>query len=654
MVDEKSSIKDWAHSCCGNSQHVANILVHSMNRFLQRHGCSFLADPAPGWLGLVRIHRAAAVLDSNGVVHSIEMLPILDIQEFERNQLERGLVLDSAQWDDNAALFTQVPPPRRTQQEPARLDWNGNECIRRLPDQMWQLELLVNKDLLRHPGADNVLCSPLRETNNGHRHFLPEVSLQTTRLIRDIQAKNAAASLDCFRDLLDQDKMEALSSAHANSVGSYNWLAGQQRSGCNKALARLRTQAALAYPVAWSFLTQPVGVVQQAIEDSLPLSPVLASVLGVSESIVRKLNGLTAQGAKISVPSTQDAVDLASKVARMPPGKVPQTQQGWQAYLCALDACNAAARLLADSRAGDRLLASASGRWDGMNVEDMHQCSLGLGDMVADLHANLLGPVASLSGLDHWSEYQSIEILLGSRGLEQLAASSLWWHNEQGHIHQLLANTFPPDKDLNKTRSWAPLHGSLAWIAANGLQVHALCSENQLVAEHNLMGHCVNQYSGRCLVDGSHILSIRQDGERVPLATAEINGCELLEIAGTYSDVPDSYLTRLPPSVIQFKAARNAVPDTKAWQALWSYIGAILTGGLELDKEGLKNGLARRKASYEKYGGRNALACYDHSREQSVMEAWKLYSKALPKALAKRGPRALAEISQKPVLERNV
>jgi hypothetical protein len=163
--------------------------------------------------------------------------------------------------------------------------------------------------------------------------------------------------------------------------------------------------------------------------------------------------------------------------------------------------------------------------------------------------------------------------------------------------------------------------------------VEALTDEAALVDEHERMLHCVNGYAANCLLGGSHILSVRAPGVRIPFGTAEISQAALLPLAKTCLEPPDAPLTQLPPAVVQFKARKNLVPPTEGWEALWAYVSAILTGELSLDVAALTESLARRR----RHSGRPSLACYDDRANGALVEAWKLYAAVLPKQVVRRG-----------------
>lgn len=639
--DSGLPMKAWADMVSGGDADLGDLLARCSDRYLRRHGCSFMADPAPGWLALTRVNRSAVALSASGVVRSAEFFHIPEIDAFENDPQERGHVLLAASWDDRAALFSPVPPPRRTRDELPGIDWDGANCLRRMPDQIRQFEFLLNSDLRNHPAASLILEPHPPGTRPGHRRMRTDVLSAFTEALSLVQGRDAAAALESFRAALDSSRLKALGAANANSVRAHNWLCGQDRTGCDARRAKLRTQAATAYPVAWPLLSASIGPVPEAIEATSPLAPVLALALGVSENAIRHLNGLTAAAAGIGYPDAEAMTKVAARVARMPQGAAPRTEAGWRVFFAALDLSDSVSGMLSEPRSGADMLASGVGRWDELDAGAVAQAATGLPDMVSDLHSNLLGPGARAVGISDWDVVRSAEVVVGNQSLALLSDTSAWWHLNQAEIRAHLGAAFPPPGQPRGGRTWPPLHKGGPWTATNGLLVHVLCDEDALADEHRLMGHCVNQYSARCLLSGSHILSVRRAGFPVPIGTFEILQEEILVAAGTLAEPPDAPLTRLPPSVLQFKGPRNASPAIEGWEAIWSYVGSILTGGLKLDNVLLRDALAQRIRVAASRADKGAVACYDTRIQGSVAEAWKLYKPALPRSLAKRGPRAL-------------
>jgi hypothetical protein len=88
----------------------------------------------------------------------------------------------------------------------------------------------------------------------------------------------------------------------------------------------------------------------------------------------------------------------------------------------------------------------------------------------------------------------------------------------------------------------------------------------------------------------------------------------------TQADIRASLSAAHPLSDLQV----NSAPELQAWEALWDYASAIMTGALELDAAGLRSGLAARQRA-GRYGAQT-FACYDATTPEAVSHAWTRYS----------------------------
>jgi hypothetical protein len=632
-----SPFAPWLDAAARGDAAMREVLLGSLGRFMRRNGCAFARSPAPGWTAVARIDRGAVAVTDDGLVRSVEFFHVPDLDAFLRDEAERSATFRACAWDDRAAIFTPAMPPRRTRQEPPTLDWDGSACAASAPDQVRRIEYLLNADLRSHSGASAVL----QETDGqAHRRLRPELARSLAGTLRDVQGGAASRALDALRACLREDRLDALSRAGSNSVRSYNWLCGQDLGGVDGVLAVRRTQAAMAYPFAWPLLSAPMGEVSEAVREARPLAPAVARALGVSEGDLRRMNGMPASAAGMGHPDAAAAARAARIVARMPPGKPPATDAGWRAFFAAVALADLA------TRQPSALLATAAGKWDAINPDDIAMASTGLADMVSDLHANLAWPIAQSQGIRGLEPEATRAVLVGARSLEEIARASAWWHASQAEVRLRLGTMFPWPGQAAGGKSWLPLVlGGEPFTAPNGLLLVPLLDEDALRDEHARMGHCINTYAEAALHRGSHLLSVRREGVPLPIGTVEIEQEEILRLAGKMSEPPDAWATQLPPAVKQFKGARNAVPELEGWLALWAYVGAILTGELEVDADGLRAGLAaRRRDSGLRLAASGPYSThYDHRRDGALIQAWKLYSPALPKSASKRGPSAFAE-----------
>lgn len=630
----------WAEVASGGDPELARLLMGCAARFLLRHGCATFEGGGFGWGACVRLFRAVAAIREDGTVRSVELFRTRDPEAFLLDPAERSASLNEASWDDRAALFSPLQPPRRTREVPTALDFDGSALRSAVPDMVRQFEFLLNSDLRLRPDAADIVLTP--GPRGAHRPMRTEFRAAFAATLTSVTGHEAPRALAAFRKLLDAGRLGAIQRAGINGVRAHNWLCGFERASCQPAVARRRLQAVTAYPITWSLIAAPTGHAAEAVSAERPLAPALGKELGIPESAVRRLASLDVESAGLAASPDADGLSrLAARVARMPPGASPRTPAGWRAFLAALSLAD---RLdgLRDGLppAGPTLLASAAGKWDALDAEALGQAAQGIGDMARDFHANAMAPAALHHGVDDWTVARSLDAVVGARSLAQLAEASAWWHREQAAIRQSLGDRFPfPGRGRTGASSWPSLHkGGDTWKAANGLVVQPLLDEAALVGEHERLGHCVNQYAPNCLLSGSHILSIRSADGLTSLGTVEFSQEAILVLAGKLAEPPDAPIMSLPPGVVQFKAAHNALPRLEAWVALWDYTSAVLTGALEVDAKGLRLALETRLASA---GTGRSVACYDASRGEAAMEAWADYLPLLPKSVARRGPAAL-------------
>jgi hypothetical protein len=624
----------------GGDEGLSRALLGAVLRFRRLCGSRLIDAPAPGYAAIARVYRGLAALAADGTVATADLFHIRRLDAFLADPGERSAALSEAAWDNRATLFASRQPPRRTRDVRSLLDYGGQSLGLAMPDLIRHAEFMINRDLHGHPLAARVLA-PEPGGSGAHTPLRQEARLGFAAVLGPLAADEARSVLQAFRARLDPARLRALGAAGANSVAAYNWLGGNDGLGSGSELGRRRTQAVTAYPLAWPAIAAPCGSVAEAVGQAKPLAPVLAASLGISEADLRRMNGLGIDGAGLAAaPDLGGMASLARKVSRMPPGRLPGTDRGWRAFFFSAALADAVQALLGDDSGAcaARLLASAAGAWDSMDPDMIGQAAGGAADMAADFHANVAEPAAALSGVRGWTARKTFAAVAGGRSLVQIAQASAWWHNSQAGIRARLAGAHPLPNGQVDTASWPPLHGGGHWTAANGLLLVPLVTEAMLVDEHQRMGHCVNRYAPMCLFNGAHILSVRSPGG-VSLATAEFSQAGVLAAAGTLAEPPDAPLIQLPPCVSQFKARHNGVPDPAAWEALWDYAGAIMTGTLKVDGKALQDALADRQKTGRH--GRRVATCYDASTADAVRSAWQCYAPMLPRSKAKRGPASL-------------
>ena len=177
--------------------------------------------------------------------------------------------------------------------------------------------------------------------------------------------------------------------------------------------------------------------------------------------------------------------------------------------------------------------------------------------------------------LSHANNYEhpaALALIYGDKTLAGLVAASMQWHARQGAMDADLSAFAPLPEEIS---GWAP---GLPRHETKGIVLQPLTSTNELVAEGRLganddgtfgLDHCVGGYSGVCRRGASRIVSLRRfasDGSIIRLSTAEIDVSE------------DSY------PVLQHLAESNSPPSPDCQAALESYLAAIQSGKLPVDR----------------------------------------------------------------------
>lgn len=629
---DEGPFRAWATAASADQPELQPLLLQGIAGFLRRHGCRFMSHPTPGLRAALLLFRGMVVVQDGGMVRSAELFNIRDWDGFETCPRERALVFATMRWDDRAAIFTPKPPPRRTREPLPTLDWDGAALRRALPDQLRMFEYRLNLALRGIPAP--TLLDDAGDGTERHRRLLPEWREALGGILDTVQSAAAGMALAALRECLSGDRLAAMTAAGMNSVKAHNWLCGQRGRSQDARIGEARTQAALAFPLAWPLLNVTQGPVEQAVEERRPLAPAIATALAVPEAAVRRLGRVSVAAAGLDAPDLAAVARVMERAARMPPGPLPQGDAAWRAFFGAVELADAAAAATAEPELATTLLASAAGRWAALDAGSLARHTGDLDDALLDLHANLLAPLARTAGGEAGAVVGK-RLVIGNRSLMQVAEFVEWWQGNRAELHARLSGAFPM-ADGGNAFSWPPLHPKGAWTAANGLLVQPLTSDAALKQEHERMGHCVDLYTDRCLLRGCHILSVRRPGVVRPLGTFEVDQDVLLPLAASMTEPPDAPLLQLPPGVVQFKAANNHRPEADAWEALWGYVSAILTGGLKLDADGLRNSLSQRKGAAGSQGLVRG-ACYDERATGAIQQAWRAYAPALPRALAKRG-----------------
>lgn len=414
---------------------------------------------------------------------------------------------------------------------------------------------------------------------------------QAVAALIDIQSDHYRMAVNDFIDGLDANVIQAIrASGLPPTVSAYN-----SYRRCEPQAASYRIQAAGAAPLLGFLLGEDnhrATRLRRLVDDGQPLWPALADTVGVPIETVRWLRGKTADD--VSDAWLGRIPELMKSLAHLLPEKRPKSRDEWTAYTdfaLVLDSPRTSSRhalwLQNLSRLGwiaarEKFASMGAAPSDLLDIADL------LHEIVGAVGGELLPHVArqgrTVQESDpEWQKLtEAIEALFFEISILKQIRTSLRWHQLQ-----LLP---PVDEDaqtdeaaLRETAArldqWpAPLAHPLK---LGGLYAHFLTTTAQLHDEGLRMEHCVGGYAGRCLFDGTNIVSLRKsDGRSVSTAELRMVGSD----------------KRLGFEVVQHKAQRNGSPSTEAVQALARLLSELNTKGMQPRLLEMREQLKKRQA----------------------------------------------------------
>jgi hypothetical protein len=364
-------------------------------------------------------------------------------------------------------------------------------------------------------------------------------------------------------DLLDCDALRHLRRAGAAvDGGTYAFLVGNPRA------RRWREQAIEAYPGLVSHLLD--DRLERVIDAGKPLTRWLAERLQAPPEAVRHFKRAPARALVSPLPRLQPdqstVLAAAAAVLSLTPGpRRPKCRAEWRELLEAtlevapLYGCFAFLRrpALEAFRHGSlrRFLRLPTERRDevlrGTGVRSPRPCS-GLREVVDTFRA-----ILELAD-DRGVPCERIDLALAGLSIAEWVRVDQAWHDAVAEFDRVGPGA---ELDENGSLKWPALAAELKF---GDLWIVPLVTSGALRAEGRAMKHCVATYAGHCLLDRTHVFSIR-DARGQRRATLQVD----------LVPEPDS---RLRPKLVQSRGPANAAPDAecvKAGRHLMELLGRL-------------------------------------------------------------------------------
>lgn len=596
---------------------------------------------------LLKCHRGAVVLFRDGRVRSTEDFRPDDVRQIFNLPLDTALAsIPLSGWDDGATLFTTAAIDFRLSSRGSWLDGNPETAAMGAEVEVRFMEYFLNRHVLREGlDAERILAPKVAPPDDlpievfPHRRLNEEMRQDLLEELQGLRRDEATRAIAAFRDILHQGAvLPVMEASGLNGCRWYNWLVGQADAGSiDGQVGSRRREALSAFPLIHSLLTRHEGVVASAVEKSEKLIPALAAELDVPAAQASKLRGIDVSAVDLpSAPDRPRLNTLVEQLALLPKGTAPRSSSEWASFFSAVPLAGLVGENFDEvDGTRDRLLSTLAGNWHKVSAADLRAAMGAFPDMVNDLLHNLIQPAGrtlAVPGAERWTSRPLARLLVGERSLPALVEVVKAWQNGRQAISAALSASFPLPDGVHTDRMWPPLNDDPVQTS-NGLLVECLHSESMLKEEHRRMSHCVDIYTGRCLYQGSHIVSIRQANSQRSLSTAEIDHDWLMGNAGKKKDELDPIYDLLPPGVAQHQGFDNSPPPKEARIALWEYVSRIQSGDVDIDLELIQESLEDRR------GSRAAAisSYYDSSRREAIEEAWKAYRSFFPKRVRRKG-----------------
>lgn len=304
-----------------------------------------------------------------------------------------------------------------------------------------------------------------------------------------------------FKLLEPEARRAALRNPFA-TYGSYAWY-----RCIDQETAMRRRQAAESYP----FMAARLPGLEDAIDGGRPLAESVSAMNGMSTAQLRSLGVLHWQrlGKVVHEAHTFDEPDFVG----VPPERMPRSKKDWALHMGKLRVFrwNLAPELIAPFNK-----ASSSDRegYDALLKKDLAHA---LASTASDLLPLMTGQLHKMPAAP-WQAQMALTAALGGEtfGLKRLRRFNEQWH--AGTVRRTSVLQARRRKAFNGVSArWRPLVDD-DFKSGNGT-LRFLLNEDDLVAEGQLMNHCVGSYVWDCVSGFSHIAVV--EGARGGRSTAE-------------------------------------------------------------------------------------------------------------------------------------
>lgn len=351
-------------------------------------------------------------------------------------------------------------------------------------------------------------------------------------------ARRVALARYALNDALDPDILRLMRGCALQSLEEAEWVCGAitpevERTGPgrwfgvplsdlnDRDLSQTRMQAIRAYPAMAKVLFRDPRL-RRAIDDQVPLVPVIAAHLNVEEAGVRLLNGVTWQMAGVRPTSpTHDLAQLAKVPRDLAPARRAEHRQ--------LPLIAAFSTMIAEPF-GDTMRRFAKGGSPYRFGEELKRVSPpDVRDAVEYLADKLLMParlhaIRRLCEADgrkrdcyagaHTRNQMVLDLLRTLTVRDMFTLSDRWHRNLERHEDRLVT--------FRSQVGWPPFLGEVS--GRDGVVIRELSGADALHRQGKREGHCVGGYTEKLLRSGpnqiSLIFSLERDGEVI--GTAEI------------------------------------------------------------------------------------------------------------------------------------
>ena len=385
-----------------------------------------------------------------------------------------------------------------------------------------------------------------------------------------------------------------------------------------------RQQAARAWPALAEFMAQSAEC-RQAIDNSMPLQPIIGSLTGLSKGQLKRLarlrdplpsgrvfefgeevRGHDPMGVdrlrRYSLGSEITTNQFLELVGNMDTNLVPANETSWARFLDLVSACILPLSQRFLSPAGP-LLSASRGDWPRYHEQmasaygtdtlqfDRRQISMATSDVMEAIDDFSLSvflpcclglitragetlPTPSPNDLEQAKRLSHALIIGNSRNaaVTLVECARRWMTRIPALIEaEGRATGDNAAADCREAGSWPKLAGD--YPTRNGLVVQCLASEADLLEESNRLSHCVGRlYLRKARAGKCHIFSIRDASRAVSHST--------FEVAAPGSGDIEAF--RAGISIVQHKALRNRLPNAPAVEALADWVKSVSSGDMSI------------------------------------------------------------------------